>query len=257
MTSHTSYISHSPYSCHVSSICLIFAYISSSPTLSAVGPSWVWEWLRGTRGRLWLWIPGGEYAVGRLFNILQMGSAVWLFVSVCVLFVRPELKVCFHVCGCRSVQGAEGPAVKSAHLPMMLCAAMDSAATAARWICLPNSLQTASLLLPVCGCKLHLQYWLGAKSRNYICVFTFSISGYKNSKNVETQCFVHWHVVDVWWLLWSIVFLFTVRGERRGMSGCCEWLWHPRDLHRRLQSGSEVYGTWKKKSNHHPEHQEH
>lgn len=68
---------------------------------------------------------------GQLFNLLQM---VCIFVSTggCGVSWNRELMDCFHVCGCRSVPVAEEPAVKSAHLPMMPCAVMDSAAVGAR-----------------------------------------------------------------------------------------------------------------------------
>lgn len=64
----------------------------------------------------------------QLFNFLQHLLSVYEG----VVFAGTELKVCFHVCDCRSVPVVEEPAVKSAHLPMMPCAVMDSAAVAAR-----------------------------------------------------------------------------------------------------------------------------
>lgn len=64
----------------------------------------------------------------QLFNLLQMGST---FCECGVFWKRAEGFV-FHVCGCRSAPVVVEPAVKSAHLPMMLCAVTDSAAAAAR-----------------------------------------------------------------------------------------------------------------------------
>lgn len=53
----------------------------------------------------------------------------------------------------------------------------------------------------------------------------------------ERACIGHWHPMWIWHFHHLPFHPVTVWAERRRVSRRCERLWHPRNLHRRLQSG--------------------
>lgn len=122
-------------------ICIyICSYISLSVSLSC----WTLQsvgmalWSRGKSvivdPRWWVSTWTSCMKPGSLTFCRWVAPPVALWASEGVLFAGTELKVCFHVRGCRSVLVVEEPAAKNAPLPMMPCAVMDCAAVAARWV---------------------------------------------------------------------------------------------------------------------------
>lgn len=84
------------------------------------------------------WVPSTSCMITSSLTFWWIAPSVSLWAPEAAVFAGTQLKFYFHVCGCRSVPVMEEPAVKSAHLPMMPCAVMDSAAVAARWVHLYN-----------------------------------------------------------------------------------------------------------------------